>query len=146
MRVEIYNHCLDVRKLLAGKGSYTALGEYAVNACSIGCLEYNVGVIAFNRKTVHIFNVYTIIINDFEKRLKASRLVRNTNYRDVGKEGRESALGKLFLSERSVIYDETEKSEFGSIGKTERKNVDFVILENSEDLCKSAGSVLNKYS
>ena len=121
------------------------LAENLVHLHNVGCLENNVCLVCLNRKTVHIFNVDSAFVDSAEKLLKASYLVRYLNDGNVGKKGRKSVFGELFLTYFGSVNYKAEQTELGGIGKTERENVYAVGAKNVENLAKASRSVFNKY-
>ena len=116
-----------------------------VDLLYVGSLEDYVCLVCFNRKTVHILDIYASLINCAEKLLEASYLVGDLDDRNVGEERGEAVFIELFLALCGVVYDKTEQTEFGGISQAERENVDAVVLENAQNLGKASGSVFNKY-
>ena len=128
--------------LLAGYGLNAAFRKNFVDPFGIGCLQNDVCLFGFDRKSVHIFDVDPVFVDDVEKLLQASDLMVDADDGNVREKRREAVFAELLLAERGVVHDETEKSEFGGIRKAQGENVLDMTKESAKNTLGVMGSAL----
>ena len=131
--------------MIASDGLDIVLGKDSVYLFDVIGLEHDVSVVAVNRETVHILDIYSTVVDGAEKLLKTTYLVGDLNNGNVGEKRRKAVFAELFLALFGAVNDKTEQTELGGVGKAQRENVDVVVLEHAENLAKSTCSVFDKY-
>ena len=76
---------LNVLKVLAGEGSDTCRIKDFKKLLVVGCLKYDVRILRFNGKTVHIFDIYAACISALQKALELAFIVGYFDNKNVGK-------------------------------------------------------------
>ena len=84
--------------MIASDGLDIVLGKDSVYLFDVIGLEHDVSVVAVNRETVHILDIYSTVVDGAEKLLKTTYLVGDLNNGNVGEKRRKAVFAELFLA------------------------------------------------